>query len=337
MDTTISENRAEMVDSGSSPHYFGRLDDERSIQLNSDDIILRAGDGGRVTARRVGDITEALEPAPIVDDAEVADFEPWRLVGALNRRCRFNTLRANNDGVGQFHANNHIGFFRLEGDVDPGAMLDRFFRNFTTIFSRRNMARAVFSRCRHNNRKTVKFTADMPGPDPHDDWVSMEKLSGSFFARTLERRWFETWELVASGASGLVPIVSPVTTWLGPLAVSVNRRHFLAGRRSWTIGHLEERDLYFVETAALERYSHPLFLAAEGPMNIRGQILEIWTRLVENYAQSISARLVNYVPSGYSSRRRVAYRRQSSGSASRILNSPWFSSVASRHPALRRF
>ncbi|MEM7083053.1 MAG: hypothetical protein AAF465_09990 [Pseudomonadota bacterium] len=266
----------------------------------------------------------------VTDNASVYDQSY-----AESRRCQFNLLRASRDGVSDYHANSHIGFFRLRERPSVEDAVNRLFRHFPTIFSPGNSAVAVFSSCRYHGERTVKFTANVPGPDLHDDWVVMRKEPRYFFARTLERLWREPWETAASYAA---PAFSPVLGRSGSnLAWVINRRHFLAGRRSWTFGYLPEHNLFFVETAALERYSHSIFERMEGPMGIRQQVIEIWAKLIENIAQHFSWRLVRHVPAGYRTRGRVAYRQGASRSARAIFTTGWYSGVLQRHPALSTY
>ncbi|MEN7341451.1 MAG: hypothetical protein AAAFM81_00855 [Pseudomonadota bacterium] len=246
--------------------------------------------------------------------------------------CRFNLLDPYADGVGEYHINTHVVYFRPPGNTSPQAMTRALFNMFPTVFNPNNVAVVQQSTCRFQNKGTLKFTGKVPAlPDLHDDWVATEWRGSNFRAQTLERRWLERWEVAALAAR--VPLPGFPGLPVG-LALPINRRHFLAGVRSWHVGQMPSRGLYFLETAAFERYSHRAFIAAAPMINIRAQILETWTKLLENFLLSINATAVNFTPPGYQINRAIRYQRASAQNPSQLRATPWFAGLLSRHSGL---
>lgn len=244
--------------------------------------------------------------------------------------CRFARLTPVSDGTGPYHVNNHIGFFNPPAGFNISTELDRFFANFPRIFSPGNLAAAMAPSCRVGGDITIQFVLnDLPGLI-HDDWVVMRKNTGNFVATTLERKFWSRGDYILDLGASAIPGLGPL---FAGISADINRRHFLAGYRSWTIGRLPT-GLHFVETAAFERYSHPAYLAFERAVGMRGKILEIWTKLIENYLRSIGASPVRHVPAGYSMNRGVAHREQQDANATTLRSSPWIASLLSRHPGL---
>ncbi|MDN3638812.1 hypothetical protein QWY82_08340 [Simiduia curdlanivorans] len=245
-------------------------------------------------------------------------------------RCRFNKLTPVSDGVGPYHVNNHIGFFNAPASFNLATAVDSFYRNFPRIFSPGNIATATAPSCRVAGDITIQFVLNELAGLVHDEWVSVDKKTNNFVATTLERQFWTRGDQMIDMGLGAIPSVGSL---FANISADINRRHFLAGYRSWTVGRLPN-GLHFVETAAFERYSHPAYQALEGPIGMRAKILETWTKLVENYVASIGATLVRHVPTGYSVNRGVAHRAQQHASAATLRANPWFTSVLSRHPGI---
>jgi hypothetical protein len=72
------------------------------------------------------------------------------------------------------------------------------------------------------------------------------------------------------------------------------RSHFLAGTRSWRVGYDQDAKLFYVETIAVERYSHKIYSRfSEMQFNIGGRkesarqdIIELWSNLLANYVNT---------------------------------------------------
>jgi hypothetical protein len=119
------------------------------------------------------------------------------------------------------------------------------------------------------------------------------------------------------------------------MIVEANRRHFLAGRRSWRVEFNSSLNLYYVETAAFERSSHDLYRAVEQTGILRETIKDLWTNLLENYPVSLCPiEAMHLVPTDYSVKGHVAYMMDADPSAQTALLKPWFSDVLKRHPGL---
>lgn len=263
------------------------------------------------------------------------------------------------DGVGPYHINHFIAYFTLDKVYKSPMSWEHFFQNFPEIFNRKllekgrelikNEAFVTKSKYQFKNNPTVQFiSSDQYKMLLHQDWVSLQTdlPTKTFFGRTLKREWknFSDDELVnpflkffreLAKSSGLdIPLDNEYL-------MGVNRRHFLAGRRSWTAGKLPSSKLYYVETAAFERYSHILYQAAEGAMGFRESIVNIWTKLILNFASFYGAELEfvftkEDLLSGYTQYKNtnIIYNQAKSDDPAEVLNLPWFAEVSKRHPGL---
>jgi hypothetical protein len=250
------------------------------------------------------------------------------------------------DGTGKYHINHFVAyfdpsFFNFQG-VTP---IQHFYQNFCTIFSTRNVARAVPEVVRKfKGLDVVKFTIGGNIGDfmqqmfgkPHDDWVAMQmaKDGKSFYGTTLKREWFEPIDNVQMVSGGISPKFGPV---IASMIVEANKRHFLAGRRSWRVEYDGSLKRCRVETAAFERSSHPLYEWIERTGLLRESIIELWTNLLENYPVVLHpVKAMKLVPTGYDVdvKGNVAYMMEEDESAQKVLSTPGFPEVLKRHPGL---
>lgn len=248
-------------------------------------------------------------------------------------QCTFRTLEPRRDGVSDYHFNSFVAFFSAPRGFNPVRATQELLRDFPNVFSQGNRAVAVRTACRNDGLPTVRFTFDAPGPNIHDDWVSMQAGPVSFLARTLERRWYTLAEK-ALGPISLLPGLGAPAGILGEIAVDINRRHFLAGRRSWRIGRVGNTHDYYVETAAFERYSHLAYLGSSAIIDMRQAIIDVWTIMLSNVLRLNGLRRRNVVPSGHRVARGVAYREQSNASPVALRRVPWIRRSIGRHRGL---
>ncbi len=265
----------------------------------------------------------------------------------------FKELLALRDGIGDYHVNHFIGYFHLspvEG-ADLASLTRRFYRRFCPIFSARNIAEATTGERKFKGLDTVKFQIGGNLGDLldqglgllHQDWVSMQmdRTGTSFYATTLRRLWLEPWErlFLAFPVNPLMPALTPFP--LSPEkkaeAITTNQHHFLAGRRSWRLGYDAELNLYFVDTATIERSSREEYRILEETGSLRKDIIALWTHLVENFVEDIQAKLIETdFPDGYTVQNDVAYRLGSHKHLTEVFSDPWFSKIIEGHRSLVR-
>lgn len=171
--------------------------------------------------------------------------------------------------------------------------------------------------------------ADYLAPDVHTDWVGVHRdHSRGFTVQTLKREFFEgvDFEMAAVTGAGTVAAGAGIGAGIGfifggigagpgaiagtkigaaaslvtmPVAVWINRYHFLAGRRSWVFRTKQEwgrtgvanydeipDDAIGFETAAVERLSGRIFQAADFTRvlgSFDNSIRQVWLRLMTNY------------------------------------------------------
>jgi hypothetical protein len=262
------------------------------------------------------------------------------------------------DGVGNYHANHFVAYFSARNDTFQRVhSIPIFYSEFCNIFGLSNIAKAFLDKTRNfKGLDVVKFTVggnignklshNHVAGLVHDDWVAMQiaKDGGSFYGTTLKREWFEPIDrklfLWISEGGKNVPVLGPIGPLLAPIIVEANKRHFLAGRRSWRVDFDNDLRLYRVETAAFERSSHPIYDQMEQQSDLlREDIIRLWTNMLENYANLCPIYLPQYghlIPEKYAIKGNVAYRTNGEGDAlaEKALLTPWFLKAVKRHPGL---
>ena len=159
--------------------------------------------------------------------------------------------------------------------------------------------------------------ADYLVPDIHSDWVGIASVNENdgFTVQTLRRNFsvgddYKAAVLTgggtfAGGTLGGNPVAATVGLVGGGIgAFSINKYHFLAGRRSWIIQpaadfgdrNLENaseipRDALVLETSAIERMSSVVFQTADA-VKIIGDldkaIRRVWIKLLNNFVNKMS-------------------------------------------------
>ncbi len=158
----------------------------------------------------------------------------------------------------------------------------------------------------------------------HPDWVAMQRYGlmlpdenaevdtdyltnglMSFCGNTLHRNWYTPFESILATKSKtdmmtLIPKILANPASLNPIilipeivddlgihyALEVNKHHFLAGSRSWSVKYDLDAEMYLVETAAIERNSLYEFSKLEALAGSRDDIDELWVRLLLNFLRS---------------------------------------------------
>lgn len=247
-------------------------------------------------------------------------------------------------GVGDYNVNHFAGYFKLDGPGKTKVTVADFFANFTQIFNPDNRATATKTEYTFKNHQTVQFVFDAPGPNIHADWTTLQRAAGtnSFFATTLMKLWLSKEEVAvinelmkwARIAEALSP--APLPEFNEAELLLINQRHFLSGRRSWSIEYAPESDLYYVETVAFERNSHILYTVLETFMGSRQAIVDIWTTLVANFAKFYGLTLESRNMPGYSRLEdgNIYYITDQKKTVAEAQKLPWFSAALKRHPGL---
>lgn len=257
-------------------------------------------------------------------------------------------------GSGGYNINHFIGFFNTRREINIGEEILDFYSNFGKAFTQKNKATAKKEPYEFKERDTIRFTVGGTNGNffeksfgwVHDDWVSLEFDSKyeSFFARTLKRGWLENYEKVAVVATWADNFFRPnpigfARSYGIHKLVIANQHHFLAGRRSWRIGYgtFNREKLYFIETAAMERYSYAFVdYALSDLAGLRDTIDDIWSFLIVNYAKLKKFKILpHYIPDGYDFTFGSVLRRTEEHESFDVATSqPWFQEVIKRHPGL---
>jgi hypothetical protein len=212
----------------------------------------------------------------------------------------------------------------------------------------------------------------IPLPDFHPDWVAVIKQREGigFAVQTLQRYFFETGDIEAYAIEAAVEATAPE---LASFIIGFNAYHFLAGRRSWRIGlvndelpgwklNQQSRDartgtattfvadpILYLETAAIERSSKGLYALLEYDpgfvMNLRDYLSTIWITLLNNYVAIRGYDMDGRKPTVWQTddgdaqwtlgeRSKVWYRTGSFESLQVANQSTWVQSVLQLHPDL---
>lgn len=270
---------------------------------------------------------------------------------------KFTPLPFDSAGVGKFRFDRFRVYFRPDKPAafDISGEINQFKNNFPTIFNAEfsgpsvsNPAFVQHQGLQFNGQDTMQFAFDTPGPNFHDDWVGfIEQDAHSFTVQTLKRNFNTVFD---DGA---------------PLPTSVNRLHFLAGRRTWRIGRALDMSgpefaaanpvpnitfgpnptsFFVLETAALTRFSHLAFQIADldpGLFNNMAEgIKEIWSVLLRNFVEfhdftfSETAPPFDFMPSFAERRHSVFLITGEFDSVAEAKDEMWVRDLLALHPHL---
>lgn len=317
------------------------------------------------------------------------------------------------DGVGPTHVNQFRIAFRLRPPVANAssalpALVKDFYNQFPKYFNgsssgifapprsskdalkltpRTNVATVKKGDRSYLGKDTLRFVVDqnmewftppggfgIPMPDFHSDWVGVieERPGIGFAVQTLRRHFSEIGDLEAQAIEIAARTADP-TGIVGSLIFDFNSFHFLAGRRSWRIGLVNEnlpgwrlnketRDartgsettfvtdpVLYLETAAIERSSKGLYALLEYDpglvMDLRDYLVTIWVTLLNNYVGYRAYDRDSRPPTHWQSddgdklwekdtKTWVWHRTGSFDTLSLATKTDWVQSVIKLHPAL---
>ncbi len=192
-------------------------------------------------------------------------------------------------GWGPYHFNR----YRIVFDPPPAAskeslaadLINRFPFHFDSDFATVQTQSRTFG-----GKPTLKFhgydkVCGLDIAQPHHDWVVKDPVDirSGFTARTLRREFID---LPDDAEAGL-----PAVILGGPIAaaeaISVNRTHFLAGRRCWRLDTAAAfglaGDQLVLETTAVERFSRPEYVIADAILGMEKLVPDIWCSLLWNF------------------------------------------------------
>ncbi|MDB5227531.1 MAG: hypothetical protein JWN78_1724 [Bacteroidota bacterium] len=269
------------------------------------------------------------------------------------------------NGAGDYHFNHFIAYIDpLQNDLPT---IESFYEKFCNVFSLENIAKVMESERSFNGHPAFKFTLGGNIGNKikkiigffHDDWVAMQmfKDGKSFYATTLKREWNEPMDNIVFNAletinpleplknimmSDVLVDSSPLLSTSYRLIVDLNKKHFLAGRRSWSLGYDSIIKLYYVETAALERNSDIIYSGLVKAGGMRQDIIDLWANLLANFAPVFGIHLCllsppiygKVFPKDYKVQNNVAYQTGSKANIADAVNTPWFATVLKRHLGL---
>jgi hypothetical protein len=223
------------------------------------------------------------------------------------------------DGVGDFHLNRYRIAFEQPANVTKETLAQDFINNFPTYLNS-PYATVTFPGRTFNGKPTLKFWGALKllrghvegNPDAHHDWVVREWMDPRIgqTAQTLCRNFYESPDDVAAGGGGAAAgsvggglAAGPVGSLAGAivggvLAVEVNRKHFLAGRRSWRVDDAAafgqspadflsqgSSNILMLETAAVERLSSRAFTVGDYVIGIEKRVPDIWISNLQNFVK----------------------------------------------------
>ena len=203
-------------------------------------------------------------------------------------------------GVGDWHFNRFRILFEPPKGITQQFLAADFCQKFPNHFNSR-LAQVEFTSRTFAGKRTLRFhgvdrALGIDLASPHHDWVYIADINPTlgFTAQTLQRNFTDLHDDVAAGVGGFA--INPAAA---TAAVELNRKHFLAGRRSWRLDHSEvfgyKPGFLVLETIAVERFSDPMFLAMNLKFNhLEKMIPPIWATLLTQSVRDWSATIVHH-------------------------------------------
>lgn len=139
------------------------------------------------------------------------------------------------------------------------------------------------------------FIRDWMAPDVHTDSVGVVGTQPTgFTVQTLQRDYEDgddrNIRIAVTAASAASPPLIPLGQAMADMAVELNQKHFLAGRRAFRIdsgkafGYADDRIVF--ETVAIERFTNELFAKSMIVMgNIETLIRDVWVGMLTQFCQ----------------------------------------------------
>ena len=221
-------------------------------------------------------------------------------------------------GFGEFHLNRFRVAFERPKHFTREALAREFVANFP-YYLKSDVAKVAISRERtFEGDLTLKFWGSLTiaggriemNRGVHHDWVGRVWVDDrrGFTVQTLKRMFWEPWDDAAAavgggalgamvaGAQGNMAAGAQGSILGGAASVDLNRFHFLAGRRAWRLdtaqGQLtgdlagwSKEDILILETGAIERFSHPAFLAGDYVARFEERIPPVWIANLDNFVR----------------------------------------------------
>ena len=200
------------------------------------------------------------------------------------------------DGVGNYHFNRYrVVFQRPAGETRESLASDfvtKFPHYFTSQFANVRRGERSFGNLPTLHFHGFKKVLGLDIAHPHTDWVAqIDKNDGlGFTAQTLKREFMDFSEDAATAlplgyAATVIPTL--VAIWGNP--ITVNRMHFLAGRRSWRLDDGKnfevDGDVLVLETTAVERFSHTAYKRADSVLGMEAAVPDIWIAFLNNFVE----------------------------------------------------
>jgi hypothetical protein len=231
-------------------------------------------------------------------------------------------------GVGDYHFNR----FRIAFQPPNGKSAAALAHDMTFSFPKylnSSFATVQESDKEFDRKKALKFKgiAELCGvelPNPHHDWVGRVWVDGNvgFTGQTLKREFSDAGEdlevvgdaITATFVPGFSnPTLMPSTAIQ---AIGLNRKHFLAGRRSWRIGEGKvfgvSGDVFVLETIAVERFSDGGYKVADLVIGLENRIPDVWIALLNNFVDQNNLTVVpQRIKGGWKNKNRVDFVQDS--------------------------
>ena len=210
-------------------------------------------------------------------------------------------------GVGPYHFNRYRIVFDKPPAMSKESLATDLIANFPFHFDSA-YATVQAEKRTFNGKPTLKFHGfdkvlknRIDLAQPHHDWVVMDPVDMrlGFTARTLRRTFIDMPDDVEATLGGMVGgdiggsiVAGPLGSIMGSGAgavdgFSVNRWHFLAGRRCWRLDTAKAfglpGDQLVLETTAVERFSRKEYALADAALGMEKLVPDIWCSLLWNF------------------------------------------------------
>jgi hypothetical protein len=219
------------------------------------------------------------------------------------------------DGCGPWHLNRFRIAFECPTGMSKNMLAANFVGRFPQFLNSPYATTEVASGHTFEGKTTLKFWGSLKilGIETnymHHDWVfqAWKDPSIGFTAQTLKRTFIDPIEDAAVGAAstpfaplipgvGSIPVVGQAAA--AGAGVETNRKHFLAGRRSWRLDTMDafsgnpleynsppaSGNLLMLETVAIERFSDRFYQLGDKVMGLEKTIPPIWISNLENFVR----------------------------------------------------
>lgn len=182
---------------------------------------------------------------------------------------------------------------------DFSKLVEDFYGMFAACFNYNNVAKVSVHTVPNVTYRSAFDLAEFQSTsfknnygDGHDDWVTLRSKKSNFYGTTQKRLF--SWPGEERSVVALYSPYLPVLGYGVAEFLELNRMHFLAGRRSWTIGYDEDRKLCFIETMAVERFSAQFYQLMTKVLWLYEDIPMVWENLLRGYCAHALVGLNSY-------------------------------------------